>query len=138
MDITNGKLLIKTYVAHGRNSGIEYATKFSNIPESLQSSLGFYITSETYYGEHGLSLRLTGVDPGYNDKAFERSIVIHGAAYVDAARAKNGIMMGRSYGCPAVPQKESSNIINTIKNGTCFFIYHPSRNYLLNSKILND
>lgn len=138
IDVANSKLIINTYVAHGRNSGGEYATSFSNIPESLQSSLGFYITSGTYIGKHGLSLHINGVDPGYNDNAFERSIVIHGAAYVDAARAKNGIMMGRSFGCPAVPQKESSNIINTIKNGTCLFIYHPSRNYLLNSKILND
>lgn len=138
IDIDNGKLLINTYVAHGRNSGGEFATKFSNKPESLQSSLGFYITSNTYIGEHGLSLRINGVDPGYNDKAMERSIVIHGATYVDAARAKAGVFMGRSYGCPAVPQKESANIINIIKNGTCLFIYHPSRNYLLNSKILND
>jgi L,D-transpeptidase catalytic domain len=137
IDITNNKLIINTYVAHGKNSGGEYATSFSNKMESLQSSLGFYITSETYIGEHGLSLRIKGVDPGYNDKALERSIVIHGAAYVDAARAKAGIFMGRSWGCPAVPQKESTNIITTIKNGTCLFIYHPSRNYLLGSKILN-
>jgi L,D-transpeptidase catalytic domain len=138
IDAVNNKLLINTYVAHGKNSGAEYATKFSNKPESLQSSLGFYVTSNTYIGEHGLSLRLNGVDPGYNDKALERSIVIHGATYVDAARAKAGMYMGRSWGCPAVPQKESNNIITTIKNGTCLFIYYPSRNYLLNSKILND
>lgn len=138
IDIANSKLLINTYVAHGRNSGSEFATKFSNTPESLQSSLGFYVTSNTYIGEHGLSLRINGLEAGYNDKALQRSIVIHGAAYVDPARAKAGIFMGRSYGCPAVPQKEASNIISTIKNGTCLFIYHPSRNYLLNSKILND
>ena len=137
IDVANYKLVINTYVAHGKNSGGEYATQFSNKMESLQSSLGFYITSNTYIGEHGLSLRINGVDPGYNDKALERSIVIHGAAYVDAARANAGIFMGRSWGCPAVPQKESTNIITTIKNGTCLFIYHPSRNYLLGSKILN-
>ena len=137
IDVVNNKLITNTYVAHGRNSGGEYATKFSNKPESLQSSLGFYITSQTYIGEHGLSLRINGVDPGYNDKALMRSIVIHGAAYVDAARAKAGIFMGRSYGCTAVPQKESNKIITTIKNGTCLFIYHPSGNYLLGSKILN-
>jgi hypothetical protein len=137
IDVVNNKLITHTYVAHGKNSGAEYATQFSNKPESLQSSLGFYITSNTYTGEHGLSLRINGVDPGYNDKALERSIVIHGAAYVDAARVKAGIFMGRSWGCPAVPQKESTNIITTIKNGTCLFIYHPSRNYLLRSKILN-
>jgi hypothetical protein len=137
IDVANNKLIINTYVAHGKNSGGEYATKFSNRIESLQSSLGFYITSNTYTGEHGLSLRIKGVDPGYNDKALERSIVIHGAAYVDAVRANAGIFMGRSWGCPAVPQKESKNIITTIKNGTCLFIYHPSKNYLLGSKILN-
>jgi hypothetical protein len=137
IDVANNKLVINTYVAHGKNSGGEYATKFSNKMESLQSSLGFYITSDTYMGEHGLSLRIKGVDPGYNDKALERSIVIHGAAYVDAARAKAGIYMGRSWGCPAVPQKESNKIITTIKKGTCLFIFHPSRNYLLGSKILN-
>jgi hypothetical protein len=137
IDMTINKLLINTYVAHGKNSGSEYATRFSNNPESLQSSLGFYITSGTYSGEHGLSLRINGVDPGYNDKALERSIVIHGAAYVDGARARAGIFMGRSWGCPAVPLKESTHIITTIKNGTCLFIFHPSRNYLLGSKILN-
>lgn len=137
IDVQQGKLITNTYVAHGKNSGSEYATKFSNTPESLQSSLGFYITQQTYTGEHGLSLRINGVDPGFNDKALERSIVIHGAAYVDGARARAGIFMGRSYGCPAVPQNESAKIITTIKNGTCLFIYHPSRNYLLRSKILN-
>lgn len=137
IDVVNNKLITHTYVAHGKNSGGEYATQFSNTPESLQSSLGFYITSQTYIGEHGLSLRINGVDPGYNDKALERSIVIHGAAYVDDGRAKAGMYMGRSWGCPAVPQKESARIITTIKNGTCLFIYHPSQNYLLRSKILN-
>ena len=137
IDVMNNKLITHTYVAHGKNSGGEYATQFSNQPESLQSSLGFYITSNTYIGEHGLSLRINGVDPGYNDKALERSIVIHGAAYVDGGRAKAGMYMGRSWGCPAVPEKESATIITTIKNGTCLFIYHPSRNYLLRSKILN-
>lgn len=137
IDLDKNELLINTWVAHGMNSGGEYASRFSNIAESLQSSLGFYTTADTYIGKHGLSLRLNGVDPGFNDKAYERTIVIHGAAYVDAARLNAGMYMGRSWGCPAVPQKESATIINTIKNGTCFFIYHPSRNYLLNSKILN-
>jgi hypothetical protein len=138
IDVSGNKLFINTYVAHGKNSGSEFATKFSNKPESLQSSLGFYITSGTYIGGHGLSMRINGVDPGYNDRALERSIVMHGAAYVDGARARAGIFMGRSCGCPAVPQKESTDIIATIKNGTCLFIYYPSENYLLNSKILND
>lgn len=137
IDVIQNKLITNSYVAHGRNSGTGYATKFSNKPESLQSSLGFYITQSTYQGAHGLSLRINGVDIGYNDKAMARNIVIHGAAYVNEARAKQGVFMGRSFGCPAVPQKESAKIISTIKNGTCLFIYHPSRNYLLRSKILN-
>jgi hypothetical protein len=137
IDMNENKLIINTYVAHGRNSGREYASSFSNSPASLQSSLGFYITQSTYIGGHGLSLRINGLEPGINDKALERTIVIHGAAYVDEARAKRGIFMGRSFGCPAVPVNESAKIITTIKNGTCLFIYHPSRNYLLKSKILN-
>ncbi len=137
IDVENEVLISNTYVAHGRNSGSEYATRFSNTPESLQSSLGFYITANTYIGKHGLSLRINGVDHGYNDKALERTIVIHGAEYVSAARAKAGIFMGRSWGCPAVPKEESTKIINTIKEGTCLFIYHPGKNYLLGSKILN-
>lgn len=136
IDINNNKLVRHTYVAHGKNSGLEYATSFSNTPESLQTSLGFYITDQTYIGKHGLSLRLQGVDPGFNDKAMARTIVMHGAAYVSEARASSGTYMGRSWGCPAVPEKESADIITTIKNGTCLFIYHPSKNYLNKSKIL--
>jgi hypothetical protein len=138
IDVNNGALLIQTYVAHGKNSGEAYATSFSNKPESLQSSLGFYVTANTYQGKHGLSLRLDGVDPGFNDKAMERTIVIHGASYVSKERAQAGTFMGRSWGCPAVPENESEKIISTIKNGTCLFIYHSSSKYLFGSKILND
>ena len=137
INMIENRLIINTYVAHGKNSGGEFATAFSNKPESLQTSLGFYITQSTYTGNHGLSLRINGIEPGINDNAMQRTIVIHGAAYVDEARARQGIFMGRSFGCPAVPIDESAKIINTIKNGTCLFIYHPSRNYLHGSKILN-
>jgi len=137
IDLENKKLVINTYVAHGRNSGGDYATKFSNKPESLQSSLGFYVTSSTYNGSHGLSLKMIGVDQGFNDRALNRNIVLHGSYYVGAERARTGIKMGRSFGCPAVPKKDSTKIIKIIKNGTCFFIYHPGKNYLLGSKILN-
>ena len=137
IDLAKNEILINTWVAHGKNSGDEYARQFSNTPESLQSSLGFYVTAGTYIGKHGLSLRLNGADPGFNDNAFFRTIVIHGAAYVDEARIKAGMYMGRSWGCPAVPQKESEKIIQTIKNGSCLFIYHPTRNYLKYSTILN-
>ena len=137
IDIADKKIVMNTYVAHGRNSGMEFATKFSNKPESLQSSLGFYTTKNTYYGEHGLSLRVAGLEPGFNDKAFDRAIVVHGADYIGAGRLRNSSYMGRSYGCPAVPANESASLINTIKNGTCLFIYHPTKNYLQGSKILN-
>jgi L,D-transpeptidase catalytic domain len=137
IDLTNNKVVMNTYVAHGRNSGLDYATKFSNKPESLQSSLGFYVTRQTYSGEHGLSLKIQGLEPGFNDKAYERAIVVHGADYIGAERLHSSPFMGRSYGCPAIPAKESATLINTIKNGTCLFIYHPAKNYLLGSKILN-
>ncbi len=137
VDMTNNQVVLNTFVAHGRNSGGEYASRFSNKPESLQSSLGFYVTQNTYYGDHGLSLRVEGLEKGYNDKAGQRRIVIHGADYIGDACLKNSNYMGRSYGCPAIPEKESKYLINIIKNGNCIFIYHPSANYLKGSKILN-
>ena len=138
VDMVNNKIILNTYVAHGRNSGGEYATRFSNRSKSLQSSLGFYITQNTFYGEHGLSLRLTGLEKGYNDKALRRNIVVHGADYIGDQRLQSNNYMGRSYGCPAIPRKECNEIINKIKNGSCIFIYYPSKNYLHGSKILND
>jgi hypothetical protein len=136
LDVKNFKVLKNTYVAHGRNSGLQYANDFSNTPESLQSSLGFYVTKATYTGKHGLSLRLDGKDPGFNNKAEERAIVVHGADYIGAHRL-GAPYMGRSFGCPAVPQAEAGEVINTIKNGTCLFIYHPLKKYLAGSKLLN-
>lgn len=137
IDMVNGEVLLNTYVAHGRNSGGEYATRFSNKPESLQSSLGFYVTQNTYYGEHGLSLRVKGIEKGFNDKAGRRRIVVHGADYIGDPWLDQNNYMGRSYGCPAIPKQESNYLINTIKDGSCIFIYHPSKNYLKGSKILN-
>lgn len=138
VDMENKEVVLQTFVAHGRNSGKEYATRFSNRARSLQSSLGFYVTDNTYYGEHGLSLRIKGMEPGFNDKALQRNIVVHGANYLEEEWVdRNKGMMGRSFGCPAVPKKESETIINKIKNGNCLFIYHPSKNYLKGSKILN-
>lgn len=131
IDMVNNKIILNTYVAHGRNSGREYATRFSNKPASLQTSLGFYVTRNTYSGEHGLSLRMDGLEPGFNDRAYRRAIVIHGASYIGEGST------GRSFGCPAVPKTESKAIINTIKDGTCVFIYHPEKKYLKGSKILN-
>ena len=137
LDLSSNKILLTSYVAHGRGSGMEFATRFSNKANSHQSSLGFYITSNTYYGEHGLSLRLEGLEPGFNDHAIRRNIVIHGAKYIGDEYLDDNKFMGRSYGCPAVPQNESTEIINLIKNGNCLFIYHPTKIYLQRSHILN-
>lgn len=137
IDLNECKLLLNTYVAHGRNSGGEYAKRFSNRPESRQSSLGFYRTKKTYYGGHGLALTLTGLEPGFNDKAERRKIVLHGSQYIGDNYRRWGKFMGRSFGCPAVPMRQSKILINAIKDGSCLFIYHPSKNYLSGSKILN-
>jgi hypothetical protein len=136
IDVKNFKVLMNTYVAHGRNSGLEYAERFSNKIESLESSLGFYITKNTYFGKHGLSLKLSGQEKGVNDNAEARDVVVHGAQYIGDQRAE-AAYMGRSFGCPAVPQALAPKVINLIKDGTCLFIYHPSNDYLQSSTILN-
>lgn len=136
IDLENFKLLFNTYVAHGRNSGKEYARRFSNSPESHMSSLGFYVTQETYYGEHGLSLKLQGEEKGINDNAESRAIVIHPADYVSEHTLKSLGYLGRSYGCPALPQKVATPIIKTIKDGTCFFVYSDSQKYISRSSLL--
>lgn len=136
IDLKNDKVLFNTYVAHGKNSGLDYADKFSNTPESLQSSLGFYVTKGTYFGKHGLSLRLSGQEKGWNDNAEERAVVVHGANYIGDHRV-NSAYMGRSFGCPAVPQEYAEKVINLLKDGTCLFIYHPSSRYEQESTLLN-
>ncbi|WP_290794263.1 murein L,D-transpeptidase catalytic domain family protein [Flavihumibacter sp. UBA7668] len=137
IDLEEKKLLMQTFVAHGRNSGSEYARNFSNRPESHQSSLGFYVTRSTYFGEHGLALKIDGLERGINDKASARNIVVHGSDYVGTDFLRSNKMNGRSFGCPAVPREQATKIIHTIKQGSCLFIYHPSKKYLSNSKILN-
>jgi hypothetical protein len=137
IDVRNHKLLYRTYVAHGINSGDEYANSFSNSNESCKSSLGFYVTRKTYTGVNGLSLRIDGLDKGFNDHANERNIVIHGASYVSLRILHKYGVMGTTFGCPAVPEEMSSLIIPAVKNGTCFFIYYPSKKYLSQSTVLN-
>lgn len=136
IDVKNFKVLINTYVAHGKNSGLKYAERFSNKMKSHQSSLGFYITKGTYHGKHGLSLRLAGKEKGFNDNAEKRAVVVHGAGYIGEAWSGSATQ-GRSFGCPAVPNAVSKKVINLIKNGTTLFVYHPSRSYLHGSKLLN-
>ena len=138
IDMEQKKVLINTFVAHGRGSGSEYAHRFSNNSRSHKSSLGFYVTDHTYYGDHGLALRIHGLEKGFNDKASGRSIVVHGSHYVGEDFIRTNKYNGRSFGCPAVPYEETNDIIETIKDGSCLFIYHPTKKYLNKSKILNS
>lgn len=137
LDVESQKVLMQTYVAHGRGSGAEYATSFSNKPESHKSSLGFYLTRNTYMGQHGLSLVLDGLEEGINNNAASRRIVVHGANYVSSRHLQSNPFTGRSHGCPAVSSKLSKNIIQTIKEGSVLFIYYPATSYLNKSRILN-
>ncbi|HTI11980.1 MAG TPA: murein L,D-transpeptidase catalytic domain family protein [Puia sp.] len=137
LDLDQKTVLINTYVAHGRNSGTEYARSFSNNPSSHKSSLGFYVTGETYYGDNGLSLKIRGMERGFNDKANGRNIVVHGSEYVGPDFLRMNGFGGRSYGCPAVPSDEAPEVIDFIKEGSCLFIYHPTKKYITRSKILN-
>jgi hypothetical protein len=136
IDLKNCKLLFNTYVAHGMNSGQEYARQFSNMPESNKSSLGFYETADTYNGKHGYSLHLVGMERGINDNAYKRDIVIHAADYVNENFINAKGFLGRSQGCPALPEKQHKQIIDKIKNGTCLFIFGEDRNYLRRSALL--
>lgn len=136
VDIEDGKLLHTSHVAHGRNSGENYATSFSNKPGSHQSSLGFYVTENTYQGKNGYSLILEGLEKGINDKAKERAIVIHGASYCDPSVIKSAGRLGRSFGCPALPSDKSKEIIDTIKEGVIIYIYANDEDYLSQSEML--
>lgn len=136
-DMHNHKLLFCSLVAHGRNSGGLYATSFSNQSGSNKSSLGFYLTEETYQGNNGYSLRLKGLEKGINDKARERAIVVHGASYAHPSVLRSG-RLGRSFGCPAVPHTITHPLINTIKEGSVMFIYAPVHEYLAHSTILKS
>jgi hypothetical protein len=131
------KIIIHSLVAHGKNSGLEYATQFSNQPQSYQSSLGFYKTGGTYQGKHGLSLYLDGLENDINSNARERLIVMHGADYVSEDFIKNYGRLGRSFGCPALPYEISGDVIESLKNGACLFIYHPNTTYKQKSNYVN-
>lgn len=138
IDLATQKILLNTVVSHGRNSGNLMAEKFSNRPESYQSSLGFYKTAETYHGKHGYSLRLDGLEKGFNDQARNRAIVIHGADYAREEVAKMSGRLGRSLGCPAVPTELSDEVIDLIKDGSLLFIYGNDQNYLAQSPLLQS
>lgn len=129
IDLNEKKLLFNTLVSHGKNTGNVTAQKFSNVPNSNMSSLGFYVTDKTYYGKHGLSLKLQGMDEGYNTNAMERAIVVHGAEYATEKFMKQHGRLGRSLGCPALPTEISKEVISVIKDETVMFVHHGQQKY---------
>lgn len=138
IDLYKKALLFNTYVAHGRNTGDEFAEKFSNIPGTFQSSLGFYLTENMAIGSKvGLSLILKGLEKGINDKAEEREIIMHGAKYATEEFIKQNGRLGRSYGCPSLPPDQIKPVAETIKNGSLLFIYKPDESYMQKSTVLN-
>jgi hypothetical protein len=135
LDVARGRVLFEELVAHGRETGGNFARHFSNNEGSLQSSLGLFLTADTYVGENGYSLRLDGLEPGINDHARERAIVMHGAAYVRAGMEALG-RLGRSWGCPALPQAVARQVIDTIKGGSLVVAYYPDAGWLQQSRFL--
>jgi hypothetical protein len=130
IDVSARRVLFNELVAHGAGSGEAYATVFSNEPGSRRSSLGLFRTEDTYQGEHGVSLRLSGLEPGINDRAMERAIVMHGAPYVSRALIAARGELGRSWGCPALARGVERRVIGRIKGGTALFAYYPDRHWL--------
>lgn len=137
-DVAQHRLLFEELVAHGRNSGIGSATHFSDNDGSLMSSLGVYRTGDAYIGHNGYSLRLQGLDAGFNDRAFERAIVIHGAVYVSAEMAAAQGRIGRSWGCPSVRPSIARQLIDTIRDGSLVVAYYPDKAWLNESAFVGD
>lgn len=136
-DVAQRKLLFRELVAHGKNTGGNMATRFSNVTGSLQTSLGLFRTAETYYGKNGYSLRLHGLEQGVNHLALPRTIVMHGAWYVSEKLARKQGRIGRSWGCPAVREAVARPLIDTIKNGSLIFAYYPDDQWLASSRFLD-
>jgi hypothetical protein len=136
LDLAGNRVLFHELVAHGMNSGDDLAHDFSNEPGSRKSSLGLFRTDETYVGQHGDSLRLVGLERGFNDRAVDRAVVMHGAAYVSRTHAERYGRLGRSWGCPALPLGVHEHVIETIKEGTAVFAYYPDRHWLERSPFL--
>ena len=136
-DLEKARLLFEERVAHGRNTGENLATRFSNATGSYMSSLGAFVTQEAYRGSNGYSLRLQGLEPGFNDKARERAIVIHGAPYVSDALVRSQGRLGRSLGCPAVSTAVARPLIDSIRGGSFVFAYYPDPAWLKQSRLLS-
>lgn len=136
-DLAQRRLLFEELVAHGKNTGDNHARRFSNKLNSLATSIGLFRTLEPYHGSNGYSLRMEGLDPGFNDKAKERAIVIHGAPYVAQSFAETHGRLGRSWGCPAVRQAVAQKLINVLKDGQYVFSYYPDTRWLESSPFLN-
>ena len=137
LDLAKGEVLFAERVAHGKNTGADVARHFSNEQGSSQSSLGLFRTAETYRGKHGYSLRLDGLEPGINDAARKRAIVIHGAGYVTGSFAQKHGRLGRSWGCPALDPAISAEVIDTIAGGTLLFAWHPDEGWQQDSRFLD-
>ena len=135
-DLRSGQLLFKELVAHGRNSGVAVATRFSDEMGSHQSSIGLFRTADTYVGQNGYSLRLDGLEPGFNSRARARAIVMHGAKYVDSSVATATGRVGRSWGCPALREAIARQLIDKVRDGGVVFSYYPDSAWLANSKYL--
>jgi hypothetical protein len=136
-DLARARLLFQELVAHGRGSGELDAERFSNEEGTRMSSLGLYRTADTYFGQNGYSMRLLGLEHGFNDNALARAIVMHGAPYVSRAFAVRQGRLGRSWGCPAVRQEVARTVIDTLKGGTLLFAYYPDRKWLAESQFLS-
>jgi hypothetical protein len=136
-DLATGKLLFRELVAHGRNTGDNLATRFSDDMNSRQSSIGLFRTSDTYIGNNGYSLRLDGLEPGFNAHARQRAIVMHGAPYVSSEFAAAQGRIGRSWGCPALREAVARKVIDTIRGGDVIFSYYPDQTWLKQSRFLN-
>lgn len=137
-DVVTQKLLFEEYVAHGRNSGGDRAERFSNKIGSLESSIGAFENAGTYVGHNGYSLRLRGLEPGFNDQAMARAIVIHGADYVNDGLVRAQGRLGRSFGCPAVRRDIARSLIDTLDGGSFLFAYYPDPSWLSSSHYLGD
>ncbi len=135
-DLRSRALVYEELVAHGQGSGENWATEFSNEPNTHRSSIGLFVTQDTYVGKNGYSLRMRGLEPGVNDRALDRAIVMHGASYVSATFVQLEGRLGRSWGCPAMREDVAREVIDRLKDGGLIFAYYPDQAWLQSSQYL--